>query len=149
MKVEKVPISSLKADPANARKHPQKNLDAIAGSLSTFGQQRPLVVWESIVIAGNGTLEVARGLGWTDIFITRVPAGWDYEKARAYALADNRTGELSSWDPDVLANQLLELDSVGWDVSDFGFTAMGPPLDPEPFPSLPHEDTCPTCGRFT
>ncbi len=34
-----VPISSLKLDPANARRHDEKNLAAIKGSLEAFGQQ--------------------------------------------------------------------------------------------------------------
>ena len=76
MKLEKVKISSLTLDPENARKHSKKNLDAIAGSLNTFGQRRPLVVWDNIVIAGNGTIEAAKSLGWTDIEITRCPPDW-------------------------------------------------------------------------
>ena len=39
MKVEKVRISSLTLDPENARKHSKKNLEAIAGSLRSFGQR--------------------------------------------------------------------------------------------------------------
>lgn len=39
MKIEKVKISTLIPDPSNARKHDQKNLDAIKGSLAKFGEQ--------------------------------------------------------------------------------------------------------------
>lgn len=110
MKVEKVKVTSLTMDPENARKHSQRNLDAIAGSLATFGQRRPLVVWDGIVIAGNGTLEAAKSLGWETIEITRVPADWTHDQARAYALADNRTAELAEWDGANLLEALQDLE---------------------------------------
>lgn len=153
MKVESVKITSLVLDPENARKHSKKNIDAIAGSLKTFGQRRPLVVWDSIVIAGNGTLEAAKSIGWDTVEITRVPADWTHEQARAYALADNRTAELAEWDAEILANQLIELDAVGYEIGDWGFEPLTPPSDPEPpsdFPSF-NDDMqtayqCPKCG---
>jgi hypothetical protein len=133
MKVESVKIQSLKSDPENARKHSQRNIEAIANSLKRFGQRRPLVVWNNIVIAGNGTLEAALSIGWTEISIARCPAEWDHEHARAYALTDNRTSELGIWDHQILADQLVELDSNGWDVAEFGFVPLSPPdgsMDP-------------------
>ncbi|HEY7825099.1 MAG TPA: ParB/Srx family N-terminal domain-containing protein [Acidimicrobiia bacterium] len=129
MKIETVKVESLTLDPENARKHSTKNLEAIAGSLNTFGQRRPLVVWDNIVIAGNGTLEAAKSLGWTSIEITRCPPDWTHEQARAYALADNRTAELAEWDSEILASQLVELDAVGYEISDYGFEALTPPTD--------------------
>lgn len=154
MKVETVKIDALTLDPENARKHSKKNLDAIAGSLHTFGQRRPLVVWDNIVIAGNGTLEAAKSLGWTSIEITRCPPDWTHEQARAYALADNRTAELAEWDSEILASQLVELDSVGYEISDYGFEPLNPPTDPdfrpddEEQPRLDERDptSCPSCG---
>lgn len=135
LKVEVVDVGVLTPDPTNARKHSAKNLDAIAGSLRQFGQRRPLVVWGTTVIAGNGTLEAAKSLGWERIAITRVPRDWSHEQAKAYALADNRTAELAEWDAAVLADQLVELDSVGWDLSEFGFEPLTPPTDPDPGPN--------------
>jgi ParB-like chromosome segregation protein Spo0J len=130
MKVEKVKIAALTVDPENARKHSRRNIDAIASSLDKFGQRRPLVVWDNIIIAGNGTVEAAKTLGWTDIEIARVPAEWSSDQARAYALVDNRTAELADWDPQMLAVQLVDLDSMGFNVSELGFT-----LDSEENPS--------------
>ena len=43
-----LPLASLHEDPANARKHGPKNLEAIRGSLLEFGQVEPLVVQKSI-----------------------------------------------------------------------------------------------------
>jgi hypothetical protein len=130
MKLETVPIKSLTMDPENARTHSQKNIEAIAGSLTTFGQRKPLVVWDNIVIAGNGTIEAAKSLGWEKVEITRVPSDWSHDQARAFALADNRTAELAEWDDSVLAEQLIELDAVGYNIGDWGFESLEPPTDP-------------------
>ena len=59
LKVTKVPVGQLVSDPANARKHSKRNLDAIAASLEKFGQVRPILVRRGKVIAGNGTLQSA------------------------------------------------------------------------------------------
>lgn len=67
MQIEEVAIASLAFDPSNARKHSVKNLDAIKGSLAKFGQQKPIVISNGVVVAGNGTLEAARSLGWESI----------------------------------------------------------------------------------
>ena len=51
-----LPLSDLTLDSANARTHDEKNLAAIKGSLSRFGQCLPLVGQRQgmIVRAGNG-----------------------------------------------------------------------------------------------
>ena len=126
MKLETVKIADLHSDPKNARKHNKANIEAIMNSLKEFGQRRPLVVAEGnsgelVVIAGNGTMDAASKLGWTEIEITKVPQDWDYDRARAYALADNRTAELAEWDDSVLADQLLELEAAGWSINELGF----------------------------
>ena len=105
MNVETVAIDSLKLDPKNARKHSKKNLDAIANSLKQFGQRKPIVVHNGVVIAGNGTLEAARSLGWSQIAIVRTPEDWDADTAKAFALADNRSAELAEWNDQVVLEQ--------------------------------------------
>jgi len=108
MQVERVMIDELDCDPANVRAHDAKNLDAIKSSLKRFGQQKPIVVNEKgIVIAGNGTLTAARALGWDSINI--ITTELDGVNATAYAIADNRTGELAEWDEEALAKQLSAL----------------------------------------
>jgi DNA modification methylase len=143
MKLETVIIESLSLDPNNARKHSKRNLDAIAASLNKFGQRKPIVVHQNTVIAGNGTLEAAKTLGWTEISISRCPADWDTDTAKAYALADNRSAELAEWDDAILATQLLDLDEMGWDIEDIGFSQKDlpdlNPVDEDEIPEPPVE----------
>ena len=110
--IERVSIASLVLDPANVRKHPEANLEAIKGSLAKFGQQKPIVVGkDNVVIAGNGTLHAARALGWTDIAIVR--SNLTGAEATAFAIADNRTSELAEWDDEGLSKVLAVLQSDG------------------------------------
>jgi DNA modification methylase len=130
LRIESVLISSLSFDSTNARRHDARNLASIEGSLKLFGQRKPIVVTPAnIVVAGNGTLEAAKNLGWANIDVVRIPIDWTPEQIKAYALADNRTAELAEWDAKVLAEQLIELDAVGWDVAEFGFEALEPPVN--------------------
>ena len=41
-------------------------------------------------------------------------------------MADNRTAELATWDEQILAVQVLELQEAGFEVADFGFEAIKP-----------------------
>jgi DNA modification methylase len=110
LKVERRKISELKNDPANARKHSPRNLKSIRDSLDVFGQQKPIVVdSRGVVIAGNGTLEAARELGWEEIDVAVTDL--DPAHAQAFGIADNRTAELAEWDTDVLGQLLEGMDS--------------------------------------
>ena len=142
MKLETVPLGSLSLDPANVRKHGQKNLDAIKASLRKFGQQKPIVVdAKGIVLAGNGTLTAAKELGWTEIQIVRTAlAGVD---ATAFAIADNRSAELAEWDDnlsEVLAALKAEdfpLDEIGFDADDLAELGGEPePSDADAEPQI-------------
>lgn len=109
MKAEKVQIDQVFMDPANARTHPQKNMEAIRGSLQRFGQQKPIVIdQKGCVIAGNGTLMAAQQLGWDTIQAVRTTL--EGAQAAAFAIADNRTAELAEWDEQALMQTLTALD---------------------------------------
>jgi DNA modification methylase len=119
--VEWVAVDTIHMDPANVRRHPERNLDAIKASLARFGQQKPIVVdADGIVRAGNGTLEAARALNWGRVAIVRTPLRGS--EATAYAIADNRTGDLAEWDETGLAEQLRALQSEDFDLGAVGYT---------------------------
>lgn len=146
LEIRMVPTTSLVLDAGNARKHGARNLDAIKESLSRFGQRRALVVMSDMtVIAGNGTLTAARALGWESIAITVVPDDWTAEQAKAYALADNRTAELATWDEVVLEASLGELEAQGWDMTALGFDSVYglPDTDLDKIPEAPEPETRP------
>lgn len=113
LKALELDIASLNIDPANARRRDDEAIEQLMSSLTRFGQRRPLVVRRDgmTVEAGNGRLEAARRLGWTRI--AAVVTDDDAATAAAYSLADNKTGDLASWDNATLASQLDALFDEG------------------------------------
>lgn len=105
-----VDIGTLHEDPDNANSHNGDSYDAIADSYRKFKQQRPIVCNAvGKVIGGNGQLVAARDLlRWTHIAAIKFDSDEEAEQA-AFALADNKTAELSSWNWGVLAEQLFNL----------------------------------------
>ena len=114
-----LPLEALHEDPANARKHGPKNLEAIRGSLLEFGQVEPLVIQKSTrkMIGGNGRLGVMRDLGWTEAKVFEVDC--DNAQAVALGIALNRSAELAEWDQDALDKLLATVK-----VDDADFQAM-------------------------
>ncbi len=126
------PIDSLNPDPANARRHDRKNIDAIKASLGRWGQRLPLIVQRNgmIVRAGNGRLEAMKELGWTEAACLVVDDS-DIE-AVSFAIADNRTAELAEWDDDALAallNSLPDAERLLTGFDDADLAALGDPVE--------------------
>lgn len=130
-----VPLADLVLDPANARKHDDANLEAIRGSLRAFGQRTPLVVNRrtGVIIKGNGTTTAARSLGWTHLAAVYVDD--DQATQTAYAVADNRSAELATWDDDVLSKLLADLQSPDGDVQKMLDDLKAETVAAEPLPA--------------
>lgn len=108
MRIERVPLEELHQDPQNARKHDARNLRAITTSLTTFGQQKPIVATkDGTILAGNGTFMAARQLGWQELIVVRTEL--EGQERLAYAIADNKTSDLSEWEYEQLGELLNEL----------------------------------------
>lgn len=127
LEVEVIEIDELVLDDDNDRDH-TKGVDELAESLTQFGQRKPVVVFgKNLAIAGNGLVLAAKSLGWTHIAIARCPLDWDIAKARAFALADNRTAELSSWNLSRVTEHLFTLNALKWDMNALGFEHFNMP----------------------
>ena len=121
MKITKRKVAELVEDANNARAHDARNILAIEKSLQEFGQQKPIVITKNNkVIAGNGTLLAATQLGWEEIDV--VVTTLTKAKQAGFAIADNRTGELSAWDNELLASTLADLSDGGFSMDNVGFT---------------------------
>ena len=103
MQVVVVPLAVLHLDPQNARKG---NVQAIADSLSEFGQHRAIIAQKSTgrIISGNHTFLAAQSLGWTQVNVFWVDD--DDETALRRGLADNAVGDQAKWDEDALRTLL-------------------------------------------
>ena len=120
MKTELIKVKDLRPYEKNARKHEAADVAAIAESIKAFGFRDPVGVWgpQNVIVEGHGRVLAAKQLGITEVPCIRLDDLTD-EQRRAYALAHNRTAELSSWDAEILPLELEELPS--YNMADFGF----------------------------
>lgn len=117
LKIEYVSIDSIKPYKNNARHHEDQDVSAIAQSIQEFGFDDPIGVWQDQIVEGHGRLLAAKQLGMNTVPIIRLDHLTD-EQRRAYALAHNKTAEMSSWDETLLA---LELSKINLNMEAFGF----------------------------
>ena len=118
LKIEYVDIKSIKPYKKNARKHSKESVDVIAESIQEFGMADPIAVWKNTIVEGHGRLLACKKLGLEKVPIVRLDYMTD-EQRKAYTLAHNKTQEFSSWDFDLLPNELEHIFDV--DMSKFGF----------------------------
>ena len=143
------PIVALRLDPQNPRLHSRKQLRQIANSIKSFGFNVPVLIdAEKSVIAGHGRILAAKPLGWTEVPVIAIEH-LDAAQRRAFAIADNRLTENSTWDDRLLAEQLRELsildlsfdlEATGFDIGeiDFRIESLGEKAEgPDPADQLP------------
>ena len=118
LKIEYVGIDSIQPYENNARSHGKEDVKAIVKSIEEFGFNDPIGVWNNQIVEGHGRLLAAKELGMKEVPIIRLDELTD-EQRKAYALAHNKTAELSGWDFDVLASELQEITDI--DMTEFGF----------------------------
>lgn len=125
IKVEYVPIETIKLNPKNARTHSRRQQRRIAASIRKFGFINPIIVDENrMALAGHGRLQAAREEGLTEVPVICLDHLTPLQK-RAYLIADNRIAELAGWDRKILAVEFGELIDLmpleGLDITITGF----------------------------
>ena len=119
LRIEYIDIDKITPYENNARKHQKADVDAIKKSIEAFGMNDPIGVWsdKNIIVEGHGRLLALKELGYKKVPCIRLDRLTD-EQRKAYALAHNKTAELSEWDFEKLKE---ELDGISLDMGDFGF----------------------------
>lgn len=153
LKIEYIPLDELKPYEKNARLHTETDLATIENSIREFGMIDPIGIWsdKNVIVEGHGRLMALKKLGHEKAPCIRLDHLTD-EQRRAYALAHNKTAEMSKWDFEMLDSEIAELDL---DMTEFGF------LDPDDIDWADVEDLseenydkpekdmleCPCCGH--
>lgn len=115
----RVAIADLRHHPENARTH---DLATLKASLSVHGQFNPVVRQRSsgYVIKGNGTMDAAAELGWTELDVVTLDV--DDDQARRILLVDNRASDNGGYDEGSLTSLLQalgdDLTGTGYDDGD-------------------------------
>jgi hypothetical protein len=115
-------ISELSQDRRNANKGTKRGHKAVEDSLSLYGSGRSILIDRNCqIIAGNKTAANAVAAGIDEVIIVpsdgtkiiavqRTDLDLNDPKAKALAIADNRTAELGlEWDPEVLGQFVVDL----------------------------------------
>ena len=107
--------NALIPNPHNARLHKDRQINALAKSIKSFGFNIPIAIdAQGQVVSGHARLEAAKKLQ-----LAQVPVIYldhlSRDQIKAFSIADNRLSEMSSWDDQLLAVQLKELSLVNLD----------------------------------
>ena len=154
MKITEININNIHRYENNPRINDDA-VDAVAASIQEFGWKQPIVVDEqNTIIAGHTRYKAALKLGLTAIPCV-VASDLNEEQIRAYRLADNRVGELSTWDFGSLDIELAGIADL--DMSQFGFLDEEMNISNIDIDGLFEESTakekepktivCPNCGE--
>ncbi len=122
---------------------------AVSESIRRFGFRQPIVVdGDGVIVCGHTRWKAAQQLELEAVPV-HVAADLSPELARAYRIADNKSGELASWDLDALPIELAEmkdlpgLADLDWSLLGFGDDELATLMDAEPSDGLTDPDEVP------
>lgn len=115
--VEWVETEKLVLDGKNPRIHTERSNHALARAIRETGVFVPIVVGDrELVLAGEGRIEAARLLGMKRVPVLRASELTEAQM-RLFRVSDNKTGELSKFDPRLLAVEIAEIIELDVDIS--------------------------------
>lgn len=111
-------ISEIRPYENNPRDN-SKAIDAVAASIREFGFKVPIVIDKNgVIVAGHTRYEASKKLGLEEVPCVIADDLTD-EQVKAFRLADNKTAELASWNPELLEVEMSGIESI--DMTEFGF----------------------------
>lgn len=117
-RIELLPISEILPYAKNPRKN-EKSVKFVKESIRQFGFKVPIIIdSKREIVCGHTRLLAAKSLGLSEVPCIAADDLTD-EQIKAFRLADNKVGEFSDWDLDLLNNELSEIAEI--DMGDFGF----------------------------
>ncbi|MEZ6100265.1 MAG: DNA methyltransferase [Pirellulaceae bacterium] len=120
MKIELRSLSDIKPYPNNPRQNDDA-VEAVAKSLREYGFRQPIVVdAEGVIICGHTRWKAAQMLGLEKAPV-HVATDLTPAQIKAYRIADNKSGEIATWNYDLLPIELGELQTSGYDLGLLGF----------------------------
>lgn len=118
LKIEYIPTDEIKPYKKNARKHSDAQIEKIVKSIKEFGNIDPIGIWKDQIVEGHGRWLAAKRMGMEKVPVIRLDHLTD-EQRKAYGLAHNKLTELSTWDTDILAEELKGIEEIDMSVFDF------------------------------
>lgn len=111
-----IPIATLKPHPLNDRTRDDRAEHELQQSLQVNGQYRAIVARRLTrgrvqILAGHGTVDAAKALGWTHV-AAEIHEGLDDQEAARIVAVDNHTSDLAGYDETKRAELLGFLDDL-------------------------------------
>jgi DNA modification methylase len=123
MRIQHWKLADIKPYPGNPR-HNDAAVAAVAASIREFGFCQPIVVdGQGVIIVGHTRFKAAHRLGLEKVPV-HVAAGLTPAQVKAYRLADNKTGQIATWDEEQLVRELLDLQRLDVDLDVTGFSVQ-------------------------
>ena len=108
-------------NPKNSRRHGSKQIAKLSSSIRNFGFNGAIVIDENnVILAGHARHEASLRLGLEQVPCLRL-RHLSPDQKKAFAIADNKMSDLSSFDDDVLRSLMKELALVEFDMELTGF----------------------------
>lgn len=120
--IEQVPTGDLIPYARNAKRHDDAQVAAIAGSITEFGFNNPVLIGDDNgIIAGHGRVMAAHKLGLATVPCLRLSHLTDTQR-RAYIIADNKLAEIGGgWDEEMLGLEMADLREADFNLGLLGF----------------------------
>ena len=117
IKIEYLSLGEIKPYENNPRNNDEA-VDYVANSIKEFGFKVPIIIDENnVIVAGHTRLKAAEKLGLDKAPCIRADDLTE-KQVKAFRLADNKVGEIATWDLEKLN---IELENINLDMSEFGF----------------------------
>ena len=121
MQIEQLKVGDLIPYVNNSRTHSDEQVMQVASSIKEFGFTNPILIDDDGgIIAGHGRLMAAKKLGLVEVPCIRLGHLSEAQR-KAYVIADNKLALNSEWDNDLLKIELMQLDSIDFDLNLTGF----------------------------
>lgn len=132
MNIKDIDINLLKEYENNPRNN-ENAVDKVVESIKEFGFKVPIIIDENnVIITGHTRLKAAKKLELETVPCL-IADDLTPEQIKAFRLADNKVSEYATWDEDKLYNELIELQTLDFNIESFGFETKEIDVDPDEF----------------
>lgn len=154
MQIFEKALSEIKPYENNPRNN-DNAVSAVVASICEFGFKVPIVIdSDGVIVCGHTRYKAAQEIGLKTVPCV-IADDLTPEQVKAFRLADNKVGELATWDFEKLELETAELETV--ELEKFGFDAQkeeqkvqrvttSSELDIDDFDDDKFECECPKCG---
>ena len=120
----------------NPRVIPDEAVQRTVDSIERYGYQQPIIVdRESVIIAGHTRYAALKRLGWKEVAV--IVSDLTGAEANAYRVVDNRSGEYTGWNTELLRSELAKFEETALETF---FPNLGELLEGSGMPDLTDAD---------